>query len=424
MTDEITARRLARLGGALRERGVPVSVKDELDAARALPLVDTDDRAEVRRALGIALKVPHPARDLFAELFDALWLDDGAPDGRPLRARTPHPWDAASRRELPALERRACRDRGGRRGPRRRAMPPAGARPPSCARSLARVHAARPRGAGPRPGRVGAALATLRSRRLVATSGRGIRLRRSFGRALPECTQRDLAELDLVLAAWARRLATLRSRRLVATSGRGIPDPRRSFARALRTGGELVSLAARRHALEVPRIVFLCDTSGSMGPYARFLLSFALSLKRVARNTEVFAFNTSLHRLTRWLAPSRLALTLERLAEGVPDWGGGTRIGDCLAEFVDKHLARTVDGRTVVVILSDGLDRGDPERLREAMRRIRARARRVVWLNPLLRDPRYRPEARGMEAALPFVDRFAPAHDAASLERLLPDLVA
>ena len=100
------------------------------------------------------------------------------------------------------------------------------------------------------------------------------------------------------------------------------------------------------------------------------------------------------------------------------------RIGECLGEFVDKHLARTVDGRTVVVILSDGLDRGDPDRLREAMRRIRVRARRVVWLNPLLHDPRYRPEARGMEAALPFVDRFAPAHDAASLERLLPDLVA
>jgi hypothetical protein len=375
VTDETTARRLARLGGALRERGVPVTVKDELDAARALPLVDTDDRAELRRTLRIALKVPHPARDLFAQLFDALWLGDDAPGARSGRAPRTH-----------GMQRRG------------------GSFPRWSAERAAIEEDAGPETEGDAPGWSPAAL--LRAK------------------PLPECTPRDLAELDRVLAAWARRLATLRSRRLVATSGRGLPDLRRSFGRALRTRGELVSLAARRRALEVPRIVFLCDTSGSMGPYARFLLSFALSLKRVARNTEVFAFNTSLHRLTRWLAPSRLALTLERLAAGVPDWGGGTRIGDCLAEFVDKHLASTVDGRTVVVILSDGLDRGDPDRLRGAMRRIRARARRVVWLNPLLRDPRYRPEAKGMEAALPFVDRFAPAHDAASLERLLPDLVA
>jgi uncharacterized protein with von Willebrand factor type A (vWA) domain len=376
VTDEITARRLARLGGALRERGVPVSVKDELDAARALPLVDTDDRAEVRRALGIALKVPHRVRDLFAQLFDALWLDDGTPeDGRHGRVPRTH-----------GMQRRG------------------GTFPRWNAERATIEEDEGPETEGDAPGWSPAAL--LRAK------------------PLPECTPRDLAELDRVLAAWARRLATLRSRRLVATAGRGTPDLRRSFGRALRTRGEIVSLAARRRALEVPRIVFLCDTSGSMGPYARFLLSFALSLRRVAHNTEVFAFNTSLHRLTRWLAPARLAFTLERLAEGVPDWGGGTRIGDCLAEFVDKHLARTVDGRTVVVILSDGLDRGDPDRLREAMRRIRARARRVVWLNPLLHDPRYRPEARGMEAALPFVDRFAPAHDAASLERLLPDLVA
>jgi uncharacterized protein len=159
-----------------------------------------------------------------------------------------------------------------------------------------------------------------------------------------------------------------------------------------------------------------------MSPHARFLLAFALALKRVAPRTEVFAFNTSLTRLTPWLTPAKIASTLERLAAGVPDWGGGTRIGECLADFAERRGA--VDGRTVVVILSDGLDRGDTERLRAAMRRIKARARKVVWLNPLLRDPRYRPEAEGMEAALPYLDHFAAAHDSASLERLLPLLVA
>ena len=172
----------------------------------------------------------------------------------------------------------------------------------------------------------------------------------------------------------------------------------------------------------MPRLVFLCDTSGSMDPHTRFLLAFALALQRVAPRTEVFAFNTALVRLTPWVTPARIALTLERLAAAVPDWSGGTRIGECLADFADR--AGAVDSRTMVVILSDGLDRGDTARLRAAMRRIQARARKVIWLNPLLGDPRYRPEAQGMQAALPFVDHFAAAHDVASLERLLPELVA
>jgi uncharacterized protein with von Willebrand factor type A (vWA) domain len=159
-----------------------------------------------------------------------------------------------------------------------------------------------------------------------------------------------------------------------------------------------------------------------MSPHSRFLLTFALALKRVARSTEVYAFNTALTHLTPWMTPARIALTLERLAEGVPDWGGGTRIGESLADFAAR--AGVMNSRTVVVILSDGLDRGDTERLRAAMRQIQSRARKVVWLNPLLHDPRYRPEARGMEAALPFVDHFAAAYDARSLERLLPELVA
>jgi uncharacterized protein with von Willebrand factor type A (vWA) domain len=225
-----------------------------------------------------------------------------------------------------------------------------------------------------------------------------------------------------VVAGWAKRLATLKSRRLVPSSARGFVDPRRSLRRAVRTSGEVLHLARRRRARDIPRLAFVCDTSGSMSPHARFLLAFALALKRVAPRTEVFAFNTTLTRLTSWIAPARIALTLDRLATGVPDWGGGTRIGESLLAFVER--AGAFDGRTVVVILSDGLDRGDTDRLREAMRRIRARARKIVWLNPLLQDPRYRPEAQGMEAALPFVDHFAAAYDAASLERLLPELRA
>jgi uncharacterized protein with von Willebrand factor type A (vWA) domain len=240
-----------------------------------------------------------------------------------------------------------------------------------------------------------------------------------------ECTPADLVAMERLLSRLAARLATRRSRRLVPSPGRGSPDLRRSLRRAVSTGGELLSFARRARAVEEPRLVFLCDTSGSMDAHARFLLAFVLSLRRAAPGTEVFAFNTELVRLTASLRPGALgASTLDRLAADVPDWSGGTRIGDCLARFVAEQLPARVDARTVVVILSDGLDRGEPGTLAAAMRAIHARARRVVWLNPLLGDARYAPTARGMEAALPFVDRFLPAHDLASLERLLPHLSA
>jgi hypothetical protein len=116
--------------------------------------------------------------------------------------------------------------------------------------------------------------------------------------------------------------------------------------------------------------------------------------------------------------------TLERVAAGVPDWSGGTRIGECLAAFVARHLDALVDRRTVVLILSDGLDRGDVAPLAGAMAALHRRARRVLWLNPLAGDPRYEATARAMAAALPFVDRLLPAHDLESLARLLPHLAA
>ena len=200
-------------------------------------------------------------------------------------------------------------------------------------------------------------------------------------------------------------------------------DPRRSLRRALSTQGELLHFARRARAVEEPRLVVLCDTSGSMDAHTRFLLCFLLSLAKAARKTEIFAFNTALTRLTPWLSAGKVERALERLAAGVPDWSGGTRIGECLAEFFDSH-GQMLDAKTVVLIVSDGLDRGDTTILSRAMRDIRSRARRVIWLNPLLGDPRYEPTARGMAAALPFVDLLAPAHNLESLERLLPMLAA
>jgi uncharacterized protein with von Willebrand factor type A (vWA) domain len=229
--------------------------------------------------------------------------------------------------------------------------------------------------------------------------------------------------MERVLARIAARLATRRSRRLVPAPAGRTPDLRRSLRRAARAAGELLPLAHRTRAIEAPRLVFLVDTSGSMDAHARFLLAFVLSLRRVARSAEVFVFNTELVRLTPRLGDAApLASALELLAASVPDWSGGTRIGECFGRFVEEHLASRVDGRTVVVVLSDGLDRGEPAELAAAMRAIAGRARKVLWLNPLLGDPRYEPTARGMAAALPHVDALLPAHDLASLEALVPRL--
>jgi uncharacterized protein with von Willebrand factor type A (vWA) domain len=230
--------------------------------------------------------------------------------------------------------------------------------------------------------------------------------------------------MERLLPRLVWRLATRRSRRLVPTAGRGRVDPRRSFRNAVETDGEFLRLARRSRAVEEPRLVVLCDTSGSMEPHTRFLLAFLLSLKRVAPTTELFAFNTRLVRLTPWISPGKLAPTLERISAGVPDWSGGTRIGESLAEFVERYRDELVDHRTVVVIVSDGLDRGDTELLSDAMRAIRSRAKRVIWLNPLSGDPRFEPTQRGMEAALPHLDVLAPAHNLESLERILPILAA
>ena len=367
---------LARFAGALRERGVRTSLADEADAAEAMALVDLADRAELRRALRIALKI----RPRDAETFDGLfeeWWGGGEPSA---------PGLAADERRAP--------DRGV--APRRLGS----ARRPASAGEAREAES--PRGDTPSY----SAEALLRAKPFEA------------------CTESDLSAMERLLPTLVARLATRRSRRFAPARGRGRVDPRRSFRDAVSTDGELLRLARRARVVERSKIVALCDTSGSMDPHTRFLLAFLLALKKAAPRTEIFAFNTALTRLTPWVSAGKLRATLERLAAGVADWSGGTRIGESLAEFVTRYRDELVDGRTIVLIVSDGLDRGDTGLLADAMRAIGSRARLVIWLNPLLGDPRYEPIQRGMEAALPYVDVLAAAHDLESLERLLPLLAA
>jgi uncharacterized protein with von Willebrand factor type A (vWA) domain len=362
MTSEHLLVHLARFGGVLRGHGIEVGVGDEVDATTALTLIDLFDRAEVRRAFHIAFKIRPRDRAVFDALFQSFWSTTA-----------------------PAARMREVVD----------------AQPPSL-----------PFLSGPSPQSPSG-----------GTPGytRDVILRR---KPFEECSGRDLAEMERLLARVAPRWAARKSRRLAPVHGRGLPDLRRSFRRAVNTGGEMLVLARRARAIHEPRTVILCDTSGSMDVHVKFLLAFVLALKRIARTTEVFAFNTSLTRLTPWLSPGKIGRTVERLAADVPGWSGGTRIGESLAEFVAKYQQQYVTPRSVVVILSDGLDRGDTTMVASAMRVLQSKARKIVWLNPLSGDPRYQPTARAMKAALPFIDRLAPAHNLESLERLIPELTA
>jgi uncharacterized protein with von Willebrand factor type A (vWA) domain len=366
---------LAGFAAELRARGIPVTLWDESDAAEALSLVDVAEREEVRWALRIALKIRSRHAEMFDSLFDALWA------ARPATAAIS---EAARQRAVPhsAPRRAVGRLSGAVTGESSERQTPSGDTP--------------------------------------AWSPEALLRRKPFD----ACTADDLAAMERILARLAERLATRPSRRLVPARSRGAVDPRRSFRAALATQGELVRLARRARAVEEARIVALCDTSGSMDTHTRFLLSFLIALKNVARRTEIFVFNTALTRLTPWLRRDQVARSLERLAAAVPDWSGGTRIGECLEAFADGYLDAMVDSRTVVLIVSDGLDRGDTAALVRAMRALSNRARRVLWLNPLLSDPRYEPTARGMAAALPYVDRLLAAHNVETLERLLPLLAA
>jgi uncharacterized protein with von Willebrand factor type A (vWA) domain len=221
---------------------------------------------------------------------------------------------------------------------------------------------------------------------------------------------------DLRLAGELRRSRRLRPTR--RDSGR--PDLRRTVRRALRSGGEPMRRAWLAQAERPRRVVLLCDVSGSMEPYARALLRFlhAAITARGAGRVEAFALGTRLTRITRELSWRDPDAALADAARAVVDWSGGTRLGEGLRAFNDRWGVKGMARGAVVVILSDGWDRGEPEQLAGEMARLRRVAHRIVWVNPLKAHPGYAPLARGMAAALPYVDDFVEGHSLASLERL------
>jgi uncharacterized protein with von Willebrand factor type A (vWA) domain len=220
------------------------------------------------------------------------------------------------------------------------------------------------------------------------------------------------------VAQLARRGPTRRSRRLRAVRTRGVrPDLQRTLRASLRWGGEPLDRRWREPSSKPRKLVLICDVSGSMATYARVLLQYMHAAVATHRRVEAFAFGTRLTRLTRELDVRDPDRALARAAEAVEDWSGGTRIGHALS-VLNREYGRRLGRGAVVVILSDGWDRGEPELLADEMARLRRSAHRVVWLNPLKASAGYEPLARGMAAALPHTDHFLAGNSLASLAEL------
>ncbi len=233
-----------------------------------------------------------------------------------------------------------------------------------------------------------------------------------------EMSAEELRLLRRLIGEIARRRPLRASRRRQVDARGDRLDMRRLIRQSLRTGGDPLERPYRARK-DVPRkLVVLCDVSGSMDAYARALLLFLHAAVGSGPGVEAFAFGTRLSRLTPELGTRDAEAALERCAEAVTDWGSGTRIGASLKEFNDVYGRRALSRGAIVVIVSDGWERQDPELVGREMARLSRAAYAVVWVNPLKGNPEYQPLAGGMRAALPFVDRFVSGHNLRSLEEL------
>jgi uncharacterized protein with von Willebrand factor type A (vWA) domain len=231
-----------------------------------------------------------------------------------------------------------------------------------------------------------------------------------------QMTWQEMQQVRKLLEQAPWRVAERRTRRLRPSKAGGI-DLRRTARHAIRSSGELMQLFRRRPRLRRRPLVLICDVSGSMEKYSRLLMIFAHAIAR-REDLEAFVFSTRLTRVTRLLRQRDLDRALDSVSKGVHDFSGGTRIGEALADF-NRHWARRVLGHgAVVIIVSDGWDRGEPAQLTAELIHLRRSAHRLIWLNPLIGSDGYQPLTRGMAAALPHCDDFLAAHNVQALDDL------
>ncbi len=357
---------LQALTTELRARGTLVGVGELIGAHRALAAVDPASREDARLALRAVLCSQHADIARFEAAFVAVFGEAPALGEDPFA-------------RLGEIERAA--------------LPRAGV-----------------------PGSEGDGTIPREERRPVPSAWSEIELLRDTDFAA--YTEEEVLRARALIERLARRGPTRPSRRTRPSRHRGhAPDVRRTLRASLRSGGEPVHRRWRAPTTRPRQLILLCDVSGSMAPYARMLLQYTQAAVAARRRVEAFAFGTRLTRITNELSGRDHDRALERATAAVVDYAGGTRIGDSLAELNRVH-GRRIGRGAVVVILSDGWDRGDPRLLEAEIARLRRSAHRLLWLNPLAAHPDYQPLTRGMRAAMPHADLLLAGNSLASLEEL------
>ncbi len=228
----------------------------------------------------------------------------------------------------------------------------------------------------------------------------------------------ELNELMRSIKNLSKRLAAHINRRNEKSDRINLPDLRRTLRKNMRHGGELLEIAFRKPKKNRTKLVVICDVSKSMDLYAAFLLQFMYAFQQVYKKIETFAFSTSLQHVTSLLKQNNFKEAMQLISAENRHWSGGTRIGESLHSFVNNYAKTILDKRTIVIILSDGWDTGNISLLQQSMEAIHARSKKIIWLNPLAGYNFYSPAVAGMQAAMPYIDIFAPAHNADSLRSL------
>ena len=383
---EPARRRLAGFVRTLRDNGFKIGLAETGDALEILAAPLAVRPSTLKPALRSLFCATHSDWERFDEIFEAFWQGRGIHQARTLagsalesRAPARHLKDVGSRAGTPGLpdhvERRHDDDDGDSAGD----------------------------GRGRREG-------ASRFENLTSADLRHI------------MDPADIAQAHALAARLSRAMrARLVRRERVRRRGRRL-DLRRTIHRNVSHGGTLVELAWRRRKIKPLRLVFLLDASGSMSLYTAFFVRFLHGVVDAFRESEAFVFHTRLAHVSASLRDRDVTRAVDKLSLMAQGIGGGTKIGESLATFNRWHARRVINSRTAVMIVSDGYDTGTPEQLGEEMRRLRRRCRRIIWLNPLIGWRDYSPQARGMQAALPYIDLFAPAHNLESLAALEPYL--
>jgi hypothetical protein len=396
---EVDGRRLLQesvgFGRALRAAGLHIDLAAAVDFARALPLVDIGSREQVHAAGETVFVRRRDDRETYDIVFDRWWRARGRrsgdlqapvlqhPDGTDADADDP----TGQAKPLPGDERMSNRpDEWGV------PIPSAGDDDEGDSDEVDGI--------------------------VVAPDAysRGEMLKhREFDRMTPA----ELRDAERLVDELVPRLERRRTRRYELHSHGRRLAPRAMFRRNLGTGGQLMSWVWRRPVKEPRSLVVLCDISGSMERHSRLLLRFVQALSASSEvRAESFVFGTRLTRVTRLLRDKDRDRALARVSDAVNDWAGGTRIGESFRSFNQQWARRSLRSSGVVIVVSDGWDRGDPNLVAAETARLRRNCHRLVWLNPLAGTPGYQPLAGGMRAAYPYIDDFLPAGTVASLERL------